>query len=336
MIQLGVSGCQGDGAIESERGGGPLPPNLAAQKPHGLVRTAKGKGCTRAPRLMLVIDVQRSRLPLLDLVAEGVAGGVDAIYVRGAAGDAGIAPTPEVILELRGRVGGEVALLVNNRPGAEPVPGTGLHLRERDELPVDARGLNAPKTLIGRSVHSPGKAAASVGMDYLLAGHVYPSVSKPGRLPLRIEGFSAIVAAAPCPVLAIGGITAERVAEVVQAGAYGVAVIGAIVESSDPRAAAAALRGALDLALQHGNEVPRMDEAISAVHAMETIEIVVNGKPAILPAATTVHDFLAMKRMTDAMAIVERNGIIVPRAEYGMTSLHNGDHLEVVHAVGGG
>jgi sulfur carrier protein len=50
----------------------------------------------------------------------------------------------------------------------------------------------------------------------------------------------------------------------------------------------------------------------------------------------TVHDFLASKRMTDQMAIVERNGQIVPRGEYGETVLAEGDRLEVVHAVGGG
>ena len=38
----------------------------------------------------------------------------------------------------------------------------------------------------------------------------------------------------------------------------------------------------------------------------------------------------------DAMAIVERNGEIVPRGDYGKTPLQAGDHLEVVHAVGGG
>ena len=50
----------------------------------------------------------------------------------------------------------------------------------------------------------------------------------------------------------------------------------------------------------------------------------------------TFHDFLAGKRVTDDMAIVERNGEIVPRGEYGDTRLEAGDRLEVVHAVGGG
>ena len=66
------------------------------------------------------------------------------------------------------------------------------------------------------------------------------------------------------------------------------------------------------------------------------LEIVVNGKPVSVVAGATVHDFLAGKRMTDAMAIVERNGEIVPRSEYGDTRLEAGDRLEVVHAVGGG
>jgi thiamine biosynthesis protein ThiS len=70
--------------------------------------------------------------------------------------------------------------------------------------------------------------------------------------------------------------------------------------------------------------------------AASTIEITVNGKTATVSAVDTVHDFLASKRMTDAMAIVERNGEIVPRAAYGSTLLTPGDRLEVVHAVGGG
>ena len=66
------------------------------------------------------------------------------------------------------------------------------------------------------------------------------------------------------------------------------------------------------------------------------LAITVNGKPYAVPAGSTVHDFLASKRLADSMAIVERNGVIVPRAAYGETALAAGDVLEVVHAVGGG
>ena len=129
------------------------------------------------------------------------------------------------------------------------------NLREHDMSPVAARALLGPDTLIGKSVHTAAGAALAAGADYILAGHVYPSASKPGRSPLGVAGFAAIVAAAPCPVLAIGGVTPERVQEVVQAGAHGVAVIGAIAEADDPRAAASALRTALEDAIQaHGKE----------------------------------------------------------------------------------
>jgi thiamine biosynthesis protein ThiS len=148
--------------------------------------------------------------------------------------------------------------------------------------------------------------------------------------------LAAIVAAAPCPVLAIGGITPERIAGVVRAGAYGVAVIGAIAEAADPHAAAAALRAALDEAIYIQAQESAMNDPSSQSSALSTVEVIVNGKAAIMPAGATIHDFLASKRMTDAMAIVERNGVIVPRAKYGATALQAGDRLEVVHAVGGG
>jgi thiazole tautomerase (transcriptional regulator TenI) len=203
------------------------------------------------PRLLLVTDAPRSRLPLLELAAEAIAGGVDAIYLR----DVQLRPDDlaRLVRKLRQAVGSETPLLANGVDRARAA-GTGLHLRERDLAPPDARTLLGPHALIGRSVHSPEEAAASTGMDYVLAGHVYPSTSKPGLRPLGVAGFAAIAAAAPCPVLAIGGITPERVADVVRAGAHGVAVIGAIVEADDPRAAAHALRAALDCALRQTQE----------------------------------------------------------------------------------
>jgi sulfur carrier protein len=79
-----------------------------------------------------------------------------------------------------------------------------------------------------------------------------------------------------------------------------------------------------------------MTEQSGTMHGVATIEIVVNGKMVSVPGDATIHDFLASKRMTGAMAIVERNGEIVPRGEYGATALAQGDRLEVVHAVGGG
>jgi thiamine biosynthesis protein ThiS len=283
---------------------------------------------------MLVTDARRARWPLPELAAEAVAGGVDAIYLRDIT-----RPDNELaslVSGLRDRIGPEPDVQVNGDPRTARSLGIGLHLRERDMTPAVARALLGGATLIGKSVHSAEGASLATGADYLLAGHVFPTASKPGRPPLGAAGFAAIVAAAPCPVLAIGGIMLDRVAEVVQAGAHGLAVIGAIAEADDPGAAASALRAALDDALAiHGKE-PTMNDMPSPTSLDTTIEIVVNGKSATLPTGATIHDFLASKRMTDDMAIVERNGTIVPRPEYGATALEAGDRLEVVHAVGGG
>jgi thiamine biosynthesis protein ThiS len=283
---------------------------------------------------MLVTDARRARLPLPDLVREATAGGVDAIYLRHARGS--IADLALITETLRAQVGDQVTLLVNGSPQAALTTGSGLHLREGDMTTAAARAVLGPSVTIGRAVHTPQGAAAATGADYLVAGHVYPTPSKPGRSPLGPAGLARIVAVAPCPVIAIGGITPERVTEVVQTGARGVAVIGAIVEADDPRAAARALRVAVDRALQQVQEEATMSGESSAGSETPAIAIVVNGKPVSVAAGATIHDFLAGKRMTDAMAIVERNGEIVPRGAYGDTRLQAGDRLEVVHAVGGG
>lgn len=286
------------------------------------------------PRLMLVTDAARARLPLLDLAEAAVAGGVDAIYLRDM--EVSQPDRSSLLFSLRERVGDAVALLIYGDPATARELGAGLHLRERDPLPIGDRECTAyGGRLLGRSVHSSESAAASLGMDYLLAGHVYPSASKPGLQPLGLDGLRAIVRVATCPVLAIGGITPERVADVVRAGARGVAVIGAIAAADDPGAAAAVLRAALDLALNEQKEHAVMFEK-NIVMDEATIDIQVNGKSVVVSSGATIHDFLASKRMTGAMAIVERNGQIVPRGEYGATLLTPGDRLEVVHAVGGG
>jgi thiamine biosynthesis protein ThiS len=148
-----------------------------------------------------------------------------------------------------------------------------------------------------------------------------------------VNGCARIAAAVPVPLVAIGGINPERVPAVMAAGARGVAVIGAICEAHDPRAAARALRAAVDAARLCHEKGPEMD---SALGPEPTFTIVVNGKPREVAAGATVHDLLASRKLADSMAIVERNGIILRRDSYATTVLSAGDQLEIVHAVGGG
>src|SRR5438094_830671 len=110
-------------------------------------------------------------------------------------------------------------------------------------MPVDvARRLLPAGTLIGVSTHAPGEASA--GADFALFGPVWATPSKTGAQ--GEDRLREAVRAAAIPVLAIGGVTAERIAAARAAGAAGVAVIRAILAAPDPRTATRALLAALD------------------------------------------------------------------------------------------
>ena len=122
-------------------------------------------------------------------------------------------------------------ILVNDRLDVALAAGAaGVHLKERSFSVADARTLAPPGFLIGRSVHDPTTAAAAGNADYLVAGTVLPTVSKPSGSCLGWAGLSEVVkAAAGRPVLAIGGIDLPSIPFVAVSGAAGLAAIGAFV-----------------------------------------------------------------------------------------------------------
>ncbi len=102
----------------------------------------------------------------------------------------------------------------------------GVNLPERDIATRDARTLLGDR-VVGRSVHSLDSAAEAErdGADYVVYGPVWPSASHPGVAPVGTEALSRVARALRIPVLAIGGITAERIPEITAAGAAGYAAI---------------------------------------------------------------------------------------------------------------
>lgn len=112
-----------------------------------------------------------------------------------------------------------------------------------------ARRVLGEAAILGRSVHGTGEAreAAARGANFLLLGTIFATPSHPGR---RGAGPEAVAACAGIgvPLIAIGGITAERVAAVRAAGAAGIAVQRAVWEADEPAAAAADLLRAWDAA----------------------------------------------------------------------------------------
>lgn len=102
----------------------------------------------------------------------------------------------------------------------------GVNLPESDVSVEAARGLLG-EGLVGRSVHSIEGAmrAEADGADYAIFGPVWESVSHPGVKPAGIAALRDVAHAMRIPVLAIGGVTEERIAECLDAGAAGYAAI---------------------------------------------------------------------------------------------------------------
>ena len=111
----------------------------------------------------------------------------------------------------------------------------------QDDLPArDARRLLRPGMLLGVSTHDEDQArrARDDGADYVAVGSMFPTGSKPG---FRLVGPDLLRRVRPhvgLPLVAIGGITVDNVAEVIRAGADAVAVISAVCGAPDPAAAA--------------------------------------------------------------------------------------------------
>jgi thiamine-phosphate pyrophosphorylase len=138
-------------------------------------------------------------------------------------------------------------VLVNDRLDVALACGAdGVHLRADSMSAAAARRLAPPPFLLGRSVHSVDEAATAGDVDYLLAGTVWATRSKPHGHPcLGLTGLEAIVRSTSVPVVAIGGVTIDRARAARAVGAAGVAAIGLFMaahESGGPRCGAIALR----------------------------------------------------------------------------------------------
>jgi thiamine-phosphate pyrophosphorylase len=184
--------------------------------------------------LCLVTDRHRFARPLPALLAQidaAIDAGVDLVQVRERDLDAAVLSSfVASVLDLTR--GSASRVVVNDRLDVALACGAhGVHLRG-DSVPVDAVRRLAPRPfLVGSSVHSTDEivsdSANTNAADYLIAGTVFPSASKPGAAAhLGLAGLRALVRATSVPVLAIGGVTLDRVGEVAQSGAAGIAAIG--------------------------------------------------------------------------------------------------------------
>jgi thiamine-phosphate pyrophosphorylase len=140
-------------------------------------------------------------------------------------------------------------LLINDRVDvALAVGADGVHLTTTSLAADIARQLLGPDRLIGVSTHScaEAQAAAEGGADFLVFGPVFftPSKAAYGQ-PVGLDALRAVRAVVNSPILAIGGIKAANLEQVIGAGADGIAVISAIISADDPASATRNLLAAL-------------------------------------------------------------------------------------------
>ena len=204
-------------------------------------------------RLHVITDeVLQSRFTHAELAQRAAEGGADAIQYR----EKRPLTTRELVEAATAAgqaIGGSGAsLIVNDRVDVAAVAAADVHLGWDDLEPCAARSLLGAEAVIGGTANSSEEAlrVAAEPVDYVGVGPVYGTTSKGDRAAPRmgLERLAEIAAAVPKPVIAIGGIQAENVAEVMAAGAHGIAVLSAVVCRDDPAAAARAFRDALDSA----------------------------------------------------------------------------------------
>ncbi|UXA14188.1 thiamine phosphate synthase [Mycobacterium sp. SMC-8] len=218
----------------------------------------------REPRLAsaslyLCTDARRDRGDLAEFADAALAGGVDIIQLRdkGSPGEQRFGPLEarqeldalQVLADAARRHG--ALLAVNDRADIARAAGADvLHLGQ-DDLPLSVAREIIGDRVVGRSTHDLDqvRAAAAEDVDYFCVGPCWPTPTKPGRPAPGLDLVRATAAlGTDKPWFAIGGIDADRLPEVLAAGARRVVVVRAITAADDPKAAAETLAGLLSAA----------------------------------------------------------------------------------------
>jgi thiamine-phosphate pyrophosphorylase len=188
------------------------------------------------PPLLLVTDRRQARRPILEIVGAALGAGCRWISLRekDLPEDEQV-PLARMLLPMVRRHGARLS--IHGAAALAKLAGVdGVHLPSGADAAA-ARAKLGPQKLIGVSIHTVTEAEAidPTVVDYALAGPAFETVSKPGYGPeIGRKGLAEIARAARVPLLAIGGINTQRVAEVIAAGCSGVAVMGGVMRAADP------------------------------------------------------------------------------------------------------
>jgi thiamine-phosphate pyrophosphorylase len=204
-----------------------------------------------AGRRLYLCTADRPDLP--DFLAACIRGGVDVVQLR----DKTLEARPLIARAAQAKVvcaAFGVPFILNDRPDLALACGAdGVHVGQDDTPPGVARRILGPDAIVGLSTHAPSEWDAATGepVDYLSAGPVNPTPTKPGRPgtgPEYLEYVASTRAGATggTPWFVTGGATPDTIPAMVVAGARRFVVVRYLTESSEPEMAASRLRVAID------------------------------------------------------------------------------------------
>ncbi len=187
------------------------------------------------------------RSDLAPFLAACIRGGVDLVQLRDKQLDAlPLLRRAEVALAVCRDLG--VPFILNDRPDLALACGAdGVHVGQDDVPPWVARQILGPDAIVGRSTHAPTEllAAAREPVDYLSAGPVTPTPTKPGRPGTGLGYVREAARRTTVPWFVTGGVTPSTVGAMIEAGARRFVVVRYLTEASDPEGAARRLRSAI-------------------------------------------------------------------------------------------
>jgi thiamine-phosphate pyrophosphorylase len=189
------------------------------------------------PRLYVILDSALLSTSAQDCAQELAATGVRLLQYRNKTASAReLLSVSRELVEILGARG--AALIVNDRPDVAMLAGArGVHVGQEDLDPEQARGIVEPGMWVGVSTHNVEqfRAAAATSADYIAVGPVFATSSKANPDPVvGTELIRQVRGMTDKPIVAIGGITLERAASVIAAGADSVAVISDILRAPRP------------------------------------------------------------------------------------------------------
>jgi len=208
----------------------------------------------RSMRLYVLLTQAHCRVPILEAAETIIRGGADVVQLREKdSSDRDLLRLAHVLRKMTHDAG--VGFILNDRPDlAVTADADGVHLGQEDLPPDAARRILLPHQVLGISTHSLDQAvrARDAGTDYIGVGPVFPTATRGYEQGVGLDYIRAAATAVELPLVAIGGIRPENVADIIRAaeGAHVcIAVCRAILGADDIEAATRAFKAAIGEAL---------------------------------------------------------------------------------------